>query len=66
MQAGRRNHHDDERDHQLDCLARYICNLAGGLPERRRFIDRMQLSHGKQFADELKQRVTEEWNKRHE
>jgi hypothetical protein len=66
MNHGRIDHRHNEPEHQLQCLARYICNLAGGLPDRRRFIARMRLSHGKRFADKLKFKVAQEWDSRHE
>jgi len=61
---GRQGHHTDEDERTLDCLARYVCNLDGGLPERRRFIAKMQLHKGQAFADDLKVRVMLEWEKR--
>ena len=63
--AGRVNHRVDEEDYQRNCLARYICDLAGGLDSRRSLLNKLEKRLGKLFADELKVRVRSEWEKRH-
>ena len=63
--AGRVNHRVDEEDYQRNCLARYICDLAGGLDSRRSLLHKLEKRHGKEFTEELKVRVKSEWDMRH-
>lgn len=54
----------EQRDHQLNCLARWLLDHWATRDERQESLARIEKRHGKAFADDLRKRVMTIWGKR--
>lgn len=53
-----------DRDHMLNCLARWVLSNFKTAPGRRESLARMEKKHGAAFIADLKARITREWEKK--
>lgn len=60
---GRINHREDEKQFQLECLARMICKMETR-EDRIRYLGLYQLKHGEAATINLKKLIKAEWEKR--
>jgi len=60
---GRVGHRPDEKQWQIECLARYICEIPF-LAERRRRMFKLREKFGTDYFDKLSDAVEQEWERR--
>lgn len=53
-----------EREDLLNCFARHILNTYKTPVERRAYLDKQEAKNGKAFAEDLRERVKREWERR--
>lgn len=54
----------NEKEHKLNCLARWVLSHFKTSAGRRASLERMKKTHGAGFIEDLKARMTKEWGKK--